>query len=309
MASKKVLGVAAGVLGVLVVLVLLGQDPDEPIPNPALQDALSADAATAGGGADISEDARNCLTRAWYDQHSGQAAEAVPPTYNFSVQIPPGNLVVWSSDSKGVIGVCVPGAVTDPLFAEITSNPYGAVNALNKYLVSKHATFEPGPKGEFETTNEYDARIAQERSVFEAEHPNTFTVGAFSNAWDSVMGELDINTVYDPDTELLKFSVTSRLSRYGAKTGVIEIPIEIKLPRNQAKAYFDAIGSKRGYGLEVEAAMEMRDGNLTIREINVKPSDNTQSVGWAQKQALEAAEISFEHLPVNYEIPFTFSQW
>lgn len=167
MASKKVLGVAAGVLGVLVVLVLLGQDPDEPVPNPALQDALSADAATAGGGADISEDARNCLTSAWYEEHSGQAADAVPPAFTFSVQIPPEKLVVWSSDSDGVIGSCAPGAVTDPLFAEITSNPYGAVNALNKYLVSKHAAFEPGPKGEVETTNEYDARIAQERSAFE----------------------------------------------------------------------------------------------------------------------------------------------
>lgn len=45
MVNKKALAIGAGIFGVLVVLAIIGQKPDKPASDQALQKALSADAA------------------------------------------------------------------------------------------------------------------------------------------------------------------------------------------------------------------------------------------------------------------------
>lgn len=336
--SKKtlVLGVVGGFVGLLILGSLIDDDTGSAPPNPALmQDASNVSANVSMEPVTFSDGAVKCAIRnaffvykafrepsrlsdTFKEYVDDAAAFSQKPKVAFNVQIPPDQFIYWSDFGELSEGTSCPEA------GEVLDHPFDAVDIAVRGVIEEAKKFEDTPKGEFESSDEYAARIASEKAAFDANHAGlSYSTLALSEAWHGIVGgprlhyhRMDgADITYDVDRAVLKFKLASN-ARTPFREGIpqafaIDVPVEVALSRDAAKLYSEALrGEFTTDGLTVAAvAMQFHDGTLSIREISIVPTpgEYQSDPGIVQAKAMQAAGFSLEHVPMNYEFPFRFN--
>lgn len=200
---------------------------------------------------------------------------------------------------------------------ELKANPFGVFNAVVKNRQSGAVTFEPSPKGDFEKSIEYAARIAREKEAFDKVNSSKkITLRDIEFVWLGIFGLPSLKTddwvwnsqrdVYDPDTETLSLTIVSRgISKFDpVKKEVVphyhfEIPVKIKLTPDQAQKLFTQYplrGDGGIEGLRPVVAMQLHKGVLTVREVSFK------DYGMFAEENFEKMGYRLENIPMNVEL-------
>lgn len=221
--------------------------------------------------------------------------------------IPRDQLVLWHASENLFAAEC-PAESSDRVRTALVKEPYMVVNEAAKRWFLQQTVYTPGPKGEFEKTDDYNKRVASEKAAHEAAGQGLeFGAKDIELAWAASFGRPEIYTrgttddphhyKYDPDSELLTFTILTR--------GPL-IPVSVKLSPDAMQALL--IAARDSYGrsdlgkLSLEVAMQYTDGKLTMRSIGFYSLSNNL------KMALEALPVDVSTMPVNQEIPFHFGR-
>lgn len=317
--SKKafVLGGVGVFLGLFIIGSFIDDDSASAPSNPALmQDASDVGDAPSSDVPALTPDG---LESAMFAIKSYQQDSLVntlegyhQPDVVFSTQIPSERLVRWAPRGESSFDRDSRGC------ADIAANPIGAVRAAAAEYVRLNSTYSPPPKGDFEKSEDYQARISAEKQAFDAQHAGAgVSAETISLAMNAIFGNPKIigrkkeDFFYDPDREVLKFVIGSSKSRPAVNgmpdfMPLFSFPVELSIPPEMAKKYFEGIPSS-GYagasqdGLLVAAvAIEMVGDKLVVREISITP--NQWESGSIHARAMEASGVSFEHIQMNYAL-------
>lgn len=262
---------------------------------------------------------------AWIDQFKAKEAERSEASQRSPIkaQIAPDALVYWGwqNSYSGGIDFCPnnPGLAGKPQVDFIGEHPFDVMGELVPYHAQKAATYVPAPKGEFEKSADYEARIAQEKAAFEAKAgAGKVSAAGVEVAWAAIMGEPGLKdrqdsndpepVTYDADSETLRFTVISRkVAREVAADGVrllrpsVEIPVAVKMSPQNAQKVVAALREARYANVFPVVAMELKGGVLTVKEVSLNSLPSRVSgVDFGESGPLLA------NLPVNYEFPLRF---
>lgn len=211
--------------------------------------------------------------------------------------------------------------IQDNARADIASDPFGVFNGIMKRRQAASAVYMPGPKGDFEKTADYEARIAREKAEFEkANSGKKITSSDIELVWVGLFGTPYLSTnnlysqaeLYNPDTEMLTVVVRPQVKHQvpvekttpggGVRKELadrypFEIPVKIKLTPDQAKKFFEEFEIRDLSDMTPVVALQMHNGTLTVKEVSLKYQypDKWKDLGF-----------TFDHIPVNQELSRNF---
>lgn len=293
-----------------------------------------------------------CLTEAILAQEPSIDAVMPQPREAISAQIPPAELVYWSEGSgfsKVSTGSCeklitkivterssevadnhyVVAEITieaskeiqDSAAADIVTDTFDVFNGVIKRRQELSGVFKPAPKGSFEKTADYEARIAREKAEFEKAHSGkSITPRDVEQVWVGIFGTPYLSTnyiyseadLYNPDTEMLTLvirpSVKQQVPVEKPKAGggvrmeladryPFEIPVKIKLTPGQAQKFFERFETRDLSDLSPVVAMQMHNGTLTVKEVSLK---------YKYPDVWKELGFTLDHIPVNQELSRKF---
>lgn len=177
------------------------------------------------------------------------------------------------------------------------SNPHGLLSAVVKQRQMSSDVYQQSPKGDFEKTVDYQARIARERAAFDKANGGKAVkssdiafvwLGLFgmpSLASDGINSQSDL---YNPDTETVKLTVISPGGNEHKRP--VEIPVLITLSADKAPKRFGAFFNPVDIlTLRPMVLTQLHNGVLTVKEVSFKEDHHN----------LDGAGISLDHIPVN----------
>lgn len=202
---------------------------------------------------------------------------------------------------------------------EFIANPFGVFNALMAYRQTDSVSFQPSPKGDFEKTVDYEARIAADKAKFDkANSGKKVSIQDVEYTWMGLFGSPSIKRdgisserdLYNPDTETLSLTIvpkgySSKQKEIGSdapETGEwythypFEIPLKIKLTPEQAQKFFNEYSVGNSWGLRPVVAMQLQKGTLVVKEVSLKDYNTFADLGF------ERMGFKLDHIPVNYEL-------
>lgn len=231
--------------------------------------------------------------------------------------IPPNELVYWGRTKTYMpVGAArCQGALDDASQAELASNPFGVFNAVTHLRQAASMTFQPNPKGDFEKTVDYEARLAREKAEFDKVNSGKkLTNYDIEHVWMGLFGSPKIKDdgsseqeLYNPDTETLSLTIVPQAFYAGEGSHVspsdmqrpFEIPVRIRLTPEQAQRFFKEYPTSLIVRLRPAVIMQMRGGVLTVKEISIKDEypDKFRNLGFGLDNLAVHYELSKNFLP------------
>lgn len=294
----------------------------------------------------------DCLTEAIMVEGQGNDAVLQQPREPIEAQIPPAELVYWSAGSgfsKVSTGSCeklitkivtersskvadnhymvseisieAAEEIQDNAAADIVTDTFDVFNGVIKRRQEMSGVFKPAPKGSFEKTADYEARIAREKAEFERAHSGKSTTPRdVEQVWVGIFGTPYLSTnyiyseadLYNPDTETLTLVIRPSakqqvpVEKPKAGGGVrmeladrypFDIPVKIKLTPEQAQKFFESIEIRDLSDMTPIVAMQMHNGTLTVKEVSLK---------YKYPDVWKDLGFTFDHIPVNQELSRSF---
>lgn len=220
--------------------------------------------------------------------------------------IPRDKLILWDAHEDLFMALCVQES-TDRVYASLTKSPYIVVNETAKRWFLKETIYTPTPKGEFEKTDDYNKRIAAEKSAYEAAaQGRTFGAQDVEIAWGAAFGPPKIYSgISKDDPNHYRYDVDREVLSFNIKSHAALIPVSVSISPAAMKSIFDATSDGSGQPdlskISLEVVMQYDDGKVTIKSIGFYSENELQKV-------LDALPFDVKAMPVNQEIPFHFGR-
>lgn len=326
--------------------------------EPANEAEVATEAPNMQGAAEVAKvnetlpQTVECLTEAIMVEGKGIDAEVQQTRESIAAKIPPAELVYWSEGSgfsKVSTGSCeklitkivterasevadnhyVVAEITvqaakeiqDNAAADIVTDTFDVFNGVIKRRQELSGVFKPVPKGSFEKTADYEARIAREKAEFEKAHSGkSIAPRDIEQVWVGIFGTPYLSTnyiyseadLYNPDTEMLTLVIRPSakqqvpVEKPKAGGGVrmeledrypFEIPVKIKLTPEQAQKFFESFEIRDLSDMTPVVALQMHNGTLTVKEVSLK---------YKYPDVWKDLGFTFDNIPVNQELSRTF---
>jgi hypothetical protein len=237
------------------------------------------------------------------------------PRETVAAQIPATELVYWGRTKTYMpVGKArCEGEFDSAIRAEVAANPFGVFNAVMHSRQAASVAYQPGPKGGFEKTADYETRIAREKAEFDkANSGRKITTYDIEYVWMGLFGSPRIKDegrreteLYDPDTETLSLTIVPRAhyvdeslpSSQAITQHPFEIPIRIRLTPEQAQKFFGEYPVAHLLNLRPAIALQMHKGTLTVRDVSFKDEDPGK---------FNRLGFTLDNLPMNVELSRNF---
>lgn len=315
-------GMLIGVMLGALVLVGCSREPEQDTGTAmATQDLseLGKDLSQVAGDSAPSSSTVECLMASLNNNREGIDEVLQQPREPVAAAIPPNELVYWGrtkTDAPVFAARCL-GALENASQAELASNPFGVFNAVTHLRQAASMTFQPTPKGDFEKTVDYEARLAREKAEFDkANSGKKITNYDIEHVWMGLFGSPKIKDdgsseqeLYNPDTETLSLTIVPQAFFAGEGSHIspsdmqrpFEIPVRIRLTPEQAQRFFKEYPMSLIVRLRPAVIMQMRGGVLTVKEISIKDEypDKFQRLGFGLDNLVMNVELSRDFLPTR----------